>query len=176
MDEAHVQHPVRLIQDGGADLVDAHRAPLHVVPQAAGGCHHDLGPLFQRVDLLADGLSTIEADHAHAGLELGQLPHLGGDLHGQLPGGGQDHGLDLVGVCIGMFNDGDAEGEGLARTGRGLGGDVLPIHHRGDASGLDGRGQLIPLLFQCAHEIRGQPQRVKAHALCDFHNYFLVLT
>ena len=138
VDEAHVQHPVRLIQDGGADLVDAHRAPLEVVPQAAGGGDDDLGPLFQRVDLLADGLAAVEADHADARLELGQLPHLGSDLEGQLPGGGQNDGLDLIAVRIHVLDDGDAEGEGLAGAGGGLGRHVLPIHHGGDAPRLDG--------------------------------------
>ena len=31
-------------------------------PQAAGGGDDDLGPLFQRVDLLADGLAAVEAE------------------------------------------------------------------------------------------------------------------
>ena len=38
--------------------------------------------------LLSDGLAAVEADHADAGLELGKIPHFGGDLHGQFPGGG----------------------------------------------------------------------------------------
>ena len=109
-----------------------------MVLEAARGGHHDLGPLFQRVDLLADGLAAVEADHADARLELGQLPHLGGDLEGQLPGGGQNDGLDLIAVRIHVLDDGDAEGEGLTGAGGSLGGNILPIHHGGDAPRLNG--------------------------------------
>ena len=143
MNKAHVQHPVRLIENDGLGGVDAHGPALHVVPQAAGGGHHDLGLLLQRVDLLADGLTAIEADHADARLELGQIPHLSGDLHGQFPGRGQDHRLDLLGVRVDVLNNGDAEGKGFAGTGGGLGSHILPLQHGGDAPGLDGGGYFI---------------------------------
>ena len=42
-DEAHVQHPVGLVQHHRLHLVQADGAALHVVHQAAGGGHHDLG-------------------------------------------------------------------------------------------------------------------------------------
>ena len=176
VDEAHVQHPVRLVQDGGAGAVDAHRAALHVVLEAAGGGHHNLGTLLERVDLPADGLSAVEADHADAGLELGKVPHFRGDLHSQLPGGGQDHRLDPVGVDVDMLDDGDAEGEGLAGARGGLGGHVLPVQHGRDAPGLDGGGYLVVLFFQRAHDLRREAQRVEAHALCNFHNFVLAFS
>ena len=45
-DEAHVQHPVGLVQHHRLHLVQADGAALHVVHQAAGSGHHDLGPLL----------------------------------------------------------------------------------------------------------------------------------
>ena len=170
MDEAHVQHPVRLVQHGGLDVVDAHGAAFEVVSQPPGGGDDDLGALFQGVNLLANGLSAVEAHQPDAGLELGQVPHLGCDLHSQLPGRGQDDGLNLVAVRVGMLNDGDAESEGLSGTGGGFGGHVLPIQHRGDAPRLNGGGYFIILFFQRPHDFLRQPQAVETDALCDFHN------
>ena len=171
MDEAHVQHPVRLVQHRRLHPVDAHRSALHVVPQPAGGGHHDLGPLFQRVDLPADGLAAVEADNADTGLKLGQIPHFRRDLQRQLPCGGQDDRLELVRFRVDMFNDRDAEGEGLSGARGGLGGDILPLQHGRDAPGLDGGGLRIAFFVQRPQHSRGQPQRVKARALCDFHSY-----
>ena len=36
MDEAHVQHTIRLIQHKGFDMVKVHKALIHQVPQASG--------------------------------------------------------------------------------------------------------------------------------------------
>ena len=74
-----------------------------------------------------------------------------------------------------MFDNGNAEGEGLAGAGGGLGSDVLPLQHRRNTARLDGRGFLIAFLVQRPQHGWGQSQRVKARALCDFHNSFLVL-
>ena len=145
-DKAHIQHPVGLVQHHGLHLVQADGAPLHVVHQAARGGHHDLGGLFQLVDLPVDGLAAIQADHPHPLFKGAQVPQLVLDLDGQLPGGGQHQGLDVGVLRVDVLHHGDAEGEGLARARGGLGDDVLPVHEIGDGPGLH-RGGLHIALF-----------------------------
>ena len=173
MDEAHVQHPVRLVQHHGPGAVHPDGAALHVVAEPAGGGNHDLGPLFQRVDLLPDGLPAVKADAADAGAEGGDVPELVGDLNGQLPGGGQDDRLDGVVLRVYVLNDGDAVGKGFAGAGGGLGDDVLPGHHGRDAARLDGGGDLQLPPLDGPHDLRGQAQAVEPDAFCIFHKYFL---
>ena len=43
----------------------------------------------------------------------GDIPHLVGDLHGQLAGGGQDDGLHRLALGVDALNDGNAEGHVL---------------------------------------------------------------
>ena len=147
-DKAHVQHPVGLVQHYGFHLVQADGAALHVVHEPAGGGHHDLGVLFQLVDLPVDGLAAVEAGHPDPRQEGAQLADFVLDLEGQLPGGGQDEAGDLGAFGVGVLHHGDAEGEGLARAGGGLGDDVLPIFEAGDGPGLDGGGHGEALLIQ----------------------------
>jgi hypothetical protein len=169
MDEAHVQHPVRLVQHHGLRRVHPDGAALHVVGKPSRRGHHDLGVLLQRVDLPADGGAAIEAHRPHAGLEGCQVPNLVGDLDGQLPGGGQDYRLDALVLRVHMLHDGDAVGKGLAGAGGGLGDHILPVHHRRDAACLDRGGHLNVAFFNGAYDLRRQVQAVEPDAFRKFH-------
>ena len=173
VDKAHVQHPVRLVQHHGLHLTQSHGAALHVVGQAARRGHHDLGPPLQDVDLLGNGLSAVEAHQADPLMAHGDLAHFVGDLHGQLPGGGQNHRLHVLTVRVDALDDGDAEGHGLAGAGGGLGDDVLSRQHGGDAPGLNGGADLVSFVPYGAHGGLGQAKAVKGRALCKFHSSFL---
>ena len=154
MDEAHVQHPVSLVQHHGLGRVHPDGAALHVVAEAAGGGHHDLRPLFQGIDLPADGLAAVQADAADAGLVTGQVPDLIGDLDGQFPGRGQDDGLHGLVLRVDVLHDGDAVGKGLARAGGSLGDHILPVHHGRNAARLYRRGDLDLPLGDGPHDLR----------------------
>ena len=65
LEEAHVQHLVRLVQHHGGDLVHPDGAVLHVVHQPPGGGHHDLRVPFQRLDLGPHGLPAVDGGHPH---------------------------------------------------------------------------------------------------------------
>ena len=151
VDKAHIQHPVRLVQHHGSHILQRHGTALHVVAEAARGGHHDLGTALQGVDLLADGLAAVEADQAHALVAHGDIPHLVGDLHGQLAGGGQDDGLHRLALGVDALNDGNAEGHGLTGAGGCFCDDVLPGQHGRDAAGLYRRADGIVLIANGAH-------------------------
>ena len=132
MDEAHVQHPVRLVQHHGFCRIHPDGAALHVVGQPSRCGHYDLGMFFQRVDLAADGCAAVQAHCPDAGFIGVEDPQLIGDLDGKLPGGGQDHRLNALVLRVDMLHNGDAVGKGLAGAGGGLGDDVAPGQHDGD--------------------------------------------
>ena len=175
-DEAHVQHPVGLVQHHGLDLVQTDGAALHVVHQAAGGGHHDLGALFQRVDLLVNGRAAVQAHRAHTLLELAQIAQLVLNLNGQLAGGSQHQSQNIGGFGVDVLHHGNAEGIGLAGAGGRLGNNVLPLQKIRDRATLYGGGLLIALLGQRLHNRLGQAELVIHHDLVydlavDFHFY-----
>ena len=151
LDKAHVQHPIRLVQHHGLHLVQAHGAPLHVVHQPPGGGHHNLGLALELGELLLNGLAAVQAHRPHALPEGAQIPQLVPDLYGQLPGGGQDQSLDIAGCRVNMLHHRNAEGEGLAGAGGGLGHHVLPVHKVGDGPALNGSGLGEALFVQGFH-------------------------
>ena len=174
VDKAHIQHPVRLIQHHGGHLVQHHRPPLHVVGEPPRRGHHDLGPPLQGVDLLADRLTSVQAHQPHPLVAHRHLPHLLGDLHGQLTGGGQDHRLHRLALRVDALDDGDAEGHGLTGAGRGLGDHVLPRQHGGDAPGLYGGAHFISFVVYGTHGRLRQPEALEGCALCNVHSVVLV--
>ena len=91
VDEAHVQHPVGLVQHEDFQLVQLDEALLVQVHEPARSGHQDVHPPAQGLHLgvLAH---AAEDDGAPQGqvLAVGQEALL--DLNGQLPGGGEDQG------------------------------------------------------------------------------------
>jgi len=85
-----------------------------------------------------------------ATLSLSFFPHLR-RLQGQLPGGHQDEGLDLIAGRVHPLQDGDRERGRLARPVLGAREDVPPRQRDGDGFLLDG-GRLVEAVLVDAHE------------------------
>ena len=108
------------------------------VLEAAGGGDQDVG--------LADGLDLrAEADAAVDGGDLqpvrvGERADVFDDLPGELAGGGEDQGADAPLLGREPLDHRDAEGERLARTGRGLDEEVVPGERIADDQLLNGEG------------------------------------
>jgi len=51
MDEAHVEHPVGLVEHQEADMVEAQRVALHEIEQASGGRDQHVDAVHQRAHL-----------------------------------------------------------------------------------------------------------------------------
>ena len=78
-DEAHVQHPVRLVQHQDLDLTELYRFLLNVIQQASRCRDDDLDPLTQLVGLGAHVHAAIDADRAQRyvlAIGLNRLVHL----------------------------------------------------------------------------------------------------
>ena len=172
MDEAHIQHPVRLVQHHGPVGLHPDRVALHVVGEPARCGHNDLGTLFQRLDLPVDGGTAIQAHGPDAGLVGTQHPQLIGDLNSQFPGGGQNHRLHAFVRGVDMLHDGNAVGKSLTGAGRGLGHHIPPFQHGRDAAGLHRGGLNDIALQQSAQNFGGQLQAVEPNSLSDLHGQF----
>ena len=139
VDEAHVQHPVGLVQHEDLQPGQVDELLAVEVAQAAGGGHQDVHALFQPLHL-GSLAHAAEDDGGAQGqvLAIGLKALL--DLEGQLPGGGEDQGPD--GAALGLaaaelLENGGGEGAGLAGAGLGAAQHV-PAGQRGGNGLLPG--------------------------------------
>ena len=151
VDKAHVQHPVRLVQDEDVQIVQTDKALVVEVHQPPGGGDKD-------VHAPAQGLHLGVLAHAAEddGVAQGQIFAIGlkalADLDGQLPGGGEHQCPDgVAGDGLGgePLENGGCEGAGLARARLGAAQHVPARQGGGDGFLLDGGGGVIAHLPQC---------------------------
>jgi hypothetical protein len=91
-------------------------------------------------DLALVRLAAVDRDDLGRAVRGGDL-EVFGHLHAQLAGRHHDERLDAaLWVVAEALDDGQAEPEGLARSGLGLADDVLPVEGEGDGLLLDGEG------------------------------------
>ena len=138
--EAHVEHLVGLVQDHHPQAAQTQGAPAQMVHNPARSTDDKVGALLELEDLLLHGSAAIDSHDLDALLVPGELLHLSGGLHGQLPGGTERQHLDALEVGIDHLNGRQAKGCGLAGTGMGTTDHILPLQDQRDALGLDGGG------------------------------------
>jgi hypothetical protein len=136
--EAHVEHPVGLVEDEDLDVLERDVAPLEQVLEPARGGDDDVcaGGLLG-LGLEADA-AVHDGDRQRPGLHDGL--QLVDDLAGELARRGEhERGRP---ACVGGDPVGDrhAEGERLAGPGRGLGEDVAAGEDVGDDEPLNREG------------------------------------
>ena len=149
-----------------------------MVHQSAGGRHHDLGLFLQLSCLSHNAGAAVEHRHTDALVIGQQRAQLVTDLNRQLPGRCQDQTLYIRAFRVNMLDHGNAEGKGLAGTGRRFGDHILPLHKFGDRLLLDGGGVAVALLFQCFEHLLGKPQVFKCnlfHDISSFFRFFLII-
>ena len=132
-----------------------------MVHKPSGGSHHNLGFLFQLLGLPDDARAAVEHRHPDALVEGEQLPQLIPNLDCQLPGGSQNQPLNLRQLRLNVLDHGNAEGEGLAGAGGGLGNHILPRHQGRDGLLLNGGGVAIAPPLQRLQGRLGEPQILK---------------
>jgi hypothetical protein len=152
-EEAHVGHPVGLVDHHHVDVGERGRAALDQVgePPRAGDEHVD--PVAQGRHLLAVPDAAVHRGHPGAD-GRGQGSHDLLDLCGELTGGDEDEGGRLPAALAPCGRrrrqpgqDRQREGERLAGTGGSLPADVAPGQAVGQGGGLDGeRGDDPPAL------------------------------
>ena len=120
--EAHVEHPVGLVEDEHLDLVQTDHALLHDVGQPAGRSHDDVGGLGGlRLRARADAAVDRGNAQAAGGGDAGEL---GGHLDGELAGRHQHQGRRPRVIRGQPVDDRQRECQRLAGSGGGLRQDV----------------------------------------------------
>ncbi len=136
--EAHVEHPVGLVEDEHADVIEGDGAAADQVLEPARRRDQDVG-LLRGGDLGAEADPAVDRGEPQlAG--AGEAFELVDDLRGELARRRQDQGLGAVGAGLEDVDQRHAEGERLARSGRRLDEQVVAIERIGDDQLLYGEG------------------------------------
>ena len=154
--EAHVEHPVRLVEHEHLDALEVGVALREVVDEPPGRRDDDLAAFAERLRLPAhaDAADDHGATHAPAVAEALELL---ADLQGELTRRRENERPrpDLAGE---PFQDRQEERGGLAGAGRGGADDVPAFERRRDGLCLDGGRMLEPGALQRAQRLTGQLQ------------------
>jgi hypothetical protein len=148
--EAHVRHAVRLVDYNNVDVGETHQALIDEVLESSRCRHENINTAVHRCALLAVGDATVNGEDipAHRPRQWCDLIF---DLLGELTGRCEDQAPRVtLGRIAHAGNHRDPEGQGLARSGRGLTGDVTAIEAVGDRCHLDREGRDDALLLQDA--------------------------
>ena len=148
MDEAHVEHAVGFVEHQHLDLVEAQRALVDEIDQAAGRRHQHFDAVRQRADLLVD---RHAADGECDG-ERADVPAIGAEAVGDLAGQfarRREH-QNAAGFFIGpqplgvqVIDDRQRERRGLAGSGLRDADDIAALHGDRNGLGLDRRGSEV---------------------------------
>ncbi len=98
LDEAHVEHPVGLVEHQHVDVAQVEDALAHKVQQAARRGDDDVDAVAERVPLLALADAAVDGRDAEAGV-LAVLGGRLGDLDRQLARRRDDERADRAGAC-----------------------------------------------------------------------------
>ena len=148
MDEAHVEHAIGFVENQHFDLIEAQRALIDQIHQAAGRSDQNFDAARERAFLrydryAADGERDVErADVAAIGAEAvaslsGQFArrrqhqHAAGFLRRAQPLG------------VEVIDDRQREGRGLAGAGLRDADDIARLHDEGNCLGLDRSGSEV---------------------------------
>jgi hypothetical protein len=140
--EAHVQHPVRLVEDQHLDVVESRGSGVEVIDQTSWRRDEDRPALTQGLALTF--LRHTADDHrgAHPGLTAERIHRLR-DLHRELPGG-REHQRAGAGLSGEPLEHRQEVRRGLSGPGGGAPDDVGPGQRRRDGLALDGGGSGEP--------------------------------
>ena len=137
--EAHVGHAVGFVDDDDLHLVEHDLAALDEVAEPAGAGDEHVDAPAERLDLEAVAGAAEHGGDAQLA-DPAEPFELSGDLGGELTGGNEDERMRPAGGgAVDAGDDRDAEGEGLARAGRGPAGDVAAGAAVGERELLDRR-------------------------------------
>ena len=167
MDEAHVQHTVRLVQHEDLNVGQVQQALPVEVQQAARRGHQNVKTPVDLVHLRL--LAHAAEDDGGAQGQVAAVALDGVlDLDGQLPGGGEDQRPDDPGLAlfaVEPLQNGGGEGAGLARARLGAAQHVPAGQGRGDGLCLDGGGGGVALPLQGGHDGVDETQFTKFHVV-----------
>ena len=168
-DEAHVEHPVGLVDHKDFHALGRPDVLLEIVDEAAGRADEDVARFAQVLALL------VVVDAAVDGADLeprvgAQQPGVGLDLHDQLARGRDDQdarrrrtALGRRGMPQAPREGRDQEGRRLARARLGLARHVLALERQRERALLDGRHGDEARVLDAAHDRLRQVEGPEVH-------------
>ena len=174
VDEAHVQHPVRLVQHEHLDPPEIDRPATDVVEKSARRRDHDVAARAERGELRSHPDAAEDGGAADRNVRPVGRDALA-DLERELARRHEDKGAHgpgpRCGRCRGQqaLQQREREARGLAGAGLGGGEDVFSAKNRRDRLALDGGGCVVALLGDGRAAVwpRGQGNRMSANSLLD---------
>ena len=165
--EAEVGHEVGLVEHGDDDLGEGGLALADQVLQPARGGDDDVDAAAQLLDLAVHGRTAVDGDELDAD-GLAERREVVVHLLGQLAGRHEDEAARGAPAVLDLGADAgeqrQAEGQRLARTGRGLAQHVPAGEGVREGGGLDGERAVDAAPLECGHERLGQAQLVERRA------------
>ncbi len=161
--EAHVEHPIRLVEDQDFEPGQPRVRRPEVVEEPARGRHQHVraAPECLLLRLHPDAAEDRRARDSHV---AGQLAAVLIDLGGKLARGGEDEGPRRTAAAAGQaMKDWQQEGRRLAAAGDSAREQIASGHGWRDGVGLDGRRRAEPHLVQRAQESRVKVKRSEGH-------------
>ncbi len=137
--KAHVQHPVRFVEDQNLDGVQPRRPGVEVVNQASRRGDEQRTALAKGAALSVHADSTNDDGGPHVCLPAEKVDMLG-NLQGQLARWCQ-HQRPGARLAVEPLQQGKQVGGGLSGPRGGAADDVAALERRGDGLGLDGSGR-----------------------------------
>ncbi len=160
--EAHVEHPIGLVEHEHLDRVELGVATFHVVEQASRAGDQDVDAAPQVLDLglhsrAAEDRGDVQPQVAAVVLDAFR------DLHGELAGRHQHQGARLAralgrGFLRQPLQQRQAEGGRLAGAGLGGAQHVVAGQHQRDRLGLDRGGNGVAARFERAQQRGREPE------------------
>jgi len=162
IDEAHVEHPIGLIEHEELDGTEVDTAAPDEVEQPTRRGDHDLGTGIELAQLVGQARATVYRHRAQRHVDAIRRDALL-DLDGQLAGRHQDEGadgpaVDLDGGGMESLQDGQHEGGGLAGAGLGAGHEVAAGEDERDRVALDRGWRDVAGIGDGTQEFGTQPE------------------
>ena len=157
-DEAHVEHPVRLVEDEDLDGPKVDLALLLDIEQPAGRGHDDLHPRPQRGDLRI--LAHAAVDRGASQMNMAAVvAHEFFCLQGQLTSGSDDQRANAFAaharsVCGEQVQDRQCECRGFPRSGLGDADDIAAAEDERNGFALNGSRLCVAGFPNCFGQIR----------------------
>ena len=163
--EAHVEHPVGLVEHEHADVAELDRPALDQVEEPAGSGDEDVG-LPRLVDLAADRRAAVDGRDLQP-LRRGKRLDVRRDLDRELAGRDEDERARASAPGGGALDERQPEGERLAGAGRRLGEDVESGERVREDEVLDGKGMRDPLPGEHGGDRRADAELLKGLWHCS---------
>ena len=148
IDEAHIEHSIRLIENHVFDPPEADLPTFEKVENPARCANHHLGSPAQLDQLLGSMDSTHDERDANPHCFSEKRRHFL-DLLGQLTGGAENQGLNAHAFRVELSHDGRGEGERFSGAGFRFADQVLTLQGNGNRQFLN-RSRIDKSLLQQA--------------------------